>query len=244
MVPPVLDPYFPIWKSRFQATWTLHLTKIQSSLQIPTILWQNRNYTTFLWSFTKLMTFHNWKLATTSNVWRLLALVHSSRISCLQCCNHLSQSVMTGRKKTLAARGAKAALCAAVALRAAGSVGTRLVLGDCPPSITIKASNSTAIKNSILVMILATLIWHRPTVSSLASPLSQEGQSERTFQSLPFFLIFPFFPLFSQFFSFFSLNFPLFFDNFFCCRGVGHSVLLLPLATLLPTASHLTMMLI
>ena len=62
---------------------------------------------------------------------------------------------------------------------------------------------------------------HRKT-SSVASPICQEGQSERTFPILAFSsrfsLFFSIFTRFSSLFPSFSLLFPIF-DNFFAVKG-------------------------
>ena len=52
-------------------------------------------------------------------------------------------------------------------------------------------------------------------ISNVASPICQEGQSERTFPIFPVF--FDSFPIFPLFFPIFSLFFPIF-DNFFAVK--------------------------
>ena len=65
--------------------------------------------------------------------------------------------------------------------------------------------------------VLASGTWGwSPVYSSIASPICQEGQSEKTFPIFPLFL--NFFPLFSNF-SWFSPSFSWFLAIFFCCQG-------------------------
>ena len=58
--------------------------------------------------------------------------------------------------------------------------------------------------------------WRLITVSSIASPICQEGQSERTFLIFPLFI--NFFLIFALFFLIFSLFSPIF-DIFFSVKG-------------------------